>query len=73
MRTKLCLTIALIILCTTIKAQTNTLPAKFSSAQIVVTDNSGKALKQFNISGSGKGVININASSLAGGVYNYSL
>ncbi len=49
------------------------LPAKFSSAQIVVTDNSGKTLKQINISGAGKGSININASTLAAGTYNYSL
>ena len=49
------------------------LPAKFSSAQIIVTDNAGKILKQVNVSGVGKGSININASSLAAGNYNYSL
>ena len=49
------------------------LPAKFSSAQIIITDNSGKILKQVNISGVGKGSVNINASSLAAGTYNYSL
>jgi endosialidase-like protein len=49
------------------------LPAKFSSAQIIVTDNAGKILKQVNVSGVGKGSVNINASSLAAGNYNYSL
>jgi polyhydroxyalkanoate synthesis regulator phasin len=49
------------------------LPAKFSSAQIIVTDNAGKILKQVNVSGAGKGSVNVNASSLAAGNYNYSL
>jgi hypothetical protein len=49
------------------------LPAKITSAQIIITDNSGKALKQINISGQGKGSVNIDAASLAAGTYNYSL
>lgn len=49
------------------------LPAKISSAQIIVTDNSGKVLKQINISGQGKGSVNIDAAALAAGTYNYSL
>lgn len=49
------------------------LPAKVSSAQIIVTDNAGKILKQVNVSGAGRGSVNINASSLAAGTYNYSL
>ncbi len=49
------------------------LPARISSAQIIVTDNAGKILKQVNVSGAGKGSVNINASSLAAGTYNYSL
>lgn len=49
------------------------LPAKFSSAQIIVTDNTGKFLKQMNVSGAAKGSVNINTSSLAAGTYNYSL
>lgn len=49
------------------------LPAKFSSAEITVSDNSGKIIKQINVSGAGKGSVNINASSLAAGTYNYSL
>ncbi len=49
------------------------LPDKFSSAQIIVTDNTGKTLKQINVSGSGKGSINVDASTLSAGSYNYSL
>jgi hypothetical protein len=50
-----------------------TLPTKFSSAQIIVTDNTEKVLKQINVSGAGRGSININTSSLAAGSYHYSL
>lgn len=49
------------------------LPHKFSSAQIIITDNAGKTLKQINLSSSGEGSVNINASSLSSGTYNYSL
>ncbi|MEP6465831.1 MAG: tail fiber domain-containing protein, partial [Parafilimonas sp.] len=49
------------------------LPATFSTAQIIVTDNAGKVLKTIIISGQGKGVLNLDASSLAAGAYNYSL
>ncbi len=50
-----------------------TLPQKFTTAQIVVTDNIGKIIKQVNVSGSGKGSINIDAAVLAAGAYHYSL
>lgn len=50
-----------------------TLPAKFVSAQIIITDQSGKVLKQINISTIGKGMLNVQAGSLAAGTYNYSL
>lgn len=50
-----------------------TLPQKFATAQIVITDNSGKGLKQLNVSGTGKGALNIDASMLSSGTYNYSL
>jgi hypothetical protein len=52
-----------------------TLPAskKFGTAQIIITDETGKVLKQQNISTSGKGMLNIHAGSLAAGTYNYSL
>jgi len=48
------------------------LPKQFSSAKIIVTDKSGKALKEINIS-AGKGSINVDASTLASGAYQYSL
>src|SRR6266542_2104156 len=50
-----------------------TLPSKFTTAQIIITDKNGKQLKQLNISGSGKGTVNIDASTLSSGTYNYSL
>ncbi len=50
-----------------------TLPAQFSSAQIIITDLSGKVLKTIAVSGKSKGVLNLDASSLASGTYNYSL
>lgn len=50
-----------------------TLPQKFTIAQIVITDNTGKTLKSVNVSGSGKGSLNVDAAILASGAYNYSL
>ena len=50
-----------------------TLPQKFSVAQIIITDKNGKILKTMNVSGSGKGSLNVDASTLASGAYNYSL
>lgn len=50
-----------------------TLPLKYSSAQIVITDKGGKTLKQINISGSGAGSVKIDASNLSIGVYSYAL
>jgi len=49
------------------------LPQKFTNAQIVITDNAGKAVKQINISGAGKGRINVDAATLSSGAYTYSL
>jgi len=49
------------------------LPQKFTRAQIIITDKTGKTLKQINVSGAGKGVVNVDASSLSSGTYNYSL
>ena len=48
------------------------LPKQFSSAKIIVTDKTGKVLKEINIS-SGKGLVNIDASTLSSGAYQYSL
>jgi len=50
-----------------------TLPQKYLSAQIIITDQNGKALKQLNISGAGKGSLNIDAATLSAGAYNYSM
>jgi hypothetical protein len=49
------------------------LPDKFSSAQMIITDKNGSQFKQINISSAGKGTINVDASTLASGAYNYSL
>ncbi len=50
-----------------------TIPAKFSIAKIIITDNTGKILRQVNISTAGKGMLHVDAGTLASGVYNYSL
>jgi hypothetical protein len=49
------------------------LPQKFSSAQIIITDKNGTQLKQINVSSVGKGTVNVDASTLASGAYQYSL
>jgi hypothetical protein len=49
------------------------LPQKFSSAKIIVTDKNGKRLKQLNLSGAGKGTVHIGAATMASGAYNYTL
>jgi len=49
------------------------LPQQFSSAKIIITDKSGKIIKEANISGSGKGSVNVDASTLSAGAYQYSL
>ena len=50
-----------------------TLPQKFSKATILVADRSGKTIKQVNLTGTGKGRVNVDASSSLPGTYNYSL
>jgi hypothetical protein len=50
-----------------------TLPGKFTNAQIVIIDQNGKTLKLVSISGSGKGTVTIDATTLAAGTYTYSL
>jgi hypothetical protein len=44
-----------------------------TSAQIMITDKSGKVLKQLRVEASGKGMVQVDASALAAGAYNYSL
>ncbi len=50
-----------------------TLPQKFSKAQIIITDKNGKTLLVKDVSGAGKGRLNVYASVLASGEYNYLL
>jgi hypothetical protein len=50
-----------------------TLPQKFTSAQIIITNKNGKTLKAINVSGSGKNMLQVDASTLASGAYSYSL
>jgi hypothetical protein len=50
-----------------------TLPEQFNSAKIVVTNKSGVVLKETNISGVGKGSLQVDASTLAAGAYSYTL
>ncbi|MEP6514233.1 MAG: tail fiber domain-containing protein [Parafilimonas sp.] len=50
-----------------------TLPQTYSSAKIIITDKGGKTLKEVNVSGSGKGSLQIDASTLSNGAYQYSL
>jgi hypothetical protein len=50
-----------------------TLPQQKIRAKIMVTDKAGKVLKEINLSGSGKGSVQVDASVLASGAYNYSL
>jgi hypothetical protein len=50
-----------------------TLPQTYSSAKIIVTDKSGKALKEVTLSAKGNGTVTVDASTLASGAYQYSL
>jgi len=49
------------------------LPQQFTNAQIVITDRNGKTIKQLNISGPDKGLIQADASMLSSGAYSYTL
>lgn len=50
-----------------------TLPLRYSSAQMVVTNSEGKVIKQLNLSGVGKAALNIRSLGLGAGTYQYSL
>ncbi len=52
---------------------TYNLPQKYSSAKIIITDKIGKVLKEINVSGNEEGSVNVDASMLSGGAYQYSL
>ncbi|HEX5153584.1 MAG TPA: tail fiber domain-containing protein [Parafilimonas sp.] len=49
------------------------LPAKFTSAQIQISDYSGKILRQITITTPGTGILNVERKMLAAGTYNYAL
>jgi len=48
------------------------IPAGAKNAQLMITDNSGKTVKQTTLQ-AGKGVVNIDASAFSSGTYTYSL
>jgi hypothetical protein len=50
-----------------------TLPQSYTSAKIIVTDNSGKVLKEANLTGSGKGNLELSIPAPTSGAYTYSL
>jgi hypothetical protein len=50
-----------------------TLPQQYLSAKIIVTDKSGKTLKEVNLTAKGNGSLKLDASTLANGAYQYSL
>ena len=50
-----------------------TIPQKYLSAQIIITDKSGKQLQHINLTGNGNGSVRLDASSLSAGAYQYSL
>jgi len=50
-----------------------TLPQNFGHARLMVTDISGRIIKTVMINGTGRGNLNIDASGLSSGVYNYTL
>lgn len=45
----------------------------FNNAQVIVYDATGKRLRMFNLSGQGRGTVNIDATALPAGTYQYSL
>jgi len=49
------------------------LPANAKSSHLIITDMSGKTIKQIELNKTGAGIINIDAAALHGGTYNYSL
>ncbi len=49
------------------------LPVKFNSANMVINDMNGKTIKQVSLSGSSKGLLQVDAFALPSGTYTYSL
>ena len=50
-----------------------TIPAGSSKALLNIIDNNGNTVKQISLSGNGKGVVNIETSTLSAGTYSYTL
>ncbi|MEP6465446.1 MAG: tail fiber domain-containing protein, partial [Parafilimonas sp.] len=50
-----------------------TLPKQYSAAKMMIADNTGKVLKEINLSGNSVGSIQLDASNLAASAYTYSL
>jgi len=50
-----------------------TLPKQFTNGQILITDQNGNVFKRTNVSGTGKGTLNIDAGAFSSGMYTYSL
>jgi hypothetical protein len=48
------------------------IPADVKNASLIITDMNGKAIKQLSVK-AGSGIVNIDASSLNSGTYNYTL
>jgi hypothetical protein len=48
------------------------IPVNTKSAQLMITDNSGKTVKQITLT-SGTGIVHLDASSFKSGIYNYTL
>jgi len=46
---------------------------QYSSAKIILTDKLGKTLKEINVSGKGRGSLQIDASMFSSGAYQYTL
>ena len=76
-RCSICFRISWISICHRLSKQTTsigyTLPKSYTLAKIILIDKVGKVLKEINITGNEKGSLTVDASTLAGGVYNYSL
>src|SRR5450432_4872863 len=49
------------------------LPYGFTHAEILISDTSGKLIQTINVSGSGRGVLSVDAGMLSSGVYSYAL
>lgn len=49
------------------------LPKNYNNAKIIFTDIIGKAIKEYNLSGTGKNLLQLNADVLSSGTYQYTL